>query len=386
MLLKDLLNIDELSKHVQSKHIKIQSHPTLPLLIYNYSNNCLFDDYWPDVVCKCRGLITYVGKGGVEDQVVIARPFHKFFNLGHNTQPDYLEANLPNVHPEVTEKMDGWFGILWEYEGQYGVASRGSFVSPGAVFATSKLAKLIKYGAIAEFPKGYSPIFEIISKETKIVVDYPYESLVLLGCVNIETGEELPYEELKRIWGNIAVYSADKPWIRLVKAHHMTVKDCMVEDKKNFEGYVLTYPRPGTWPIKVKLKLEQYKALHRLITGVTPQQIWKALHDPMAPWFEAEVPDSFRLWARGWRDELYTKFNKRYERVVVAVHDPRILEVSKFGRKELFQILTQVYPDVATISMAILDDKIYEAHQAIWHDIRPVGRESEVFYREGSGE
>lgn len=386
MLLKDLLNTEELDKHIQSKHIRIQSHPTLPLFIYNYSNECLFEDYWPDVVCKCRGLIT-TAEALYDERRVIARPFHKFFNLGHNSQPDYQEANLPvNVTPEVTEKMDGWFGIMWEYEGNYGIASRGSFTSPGAEFATAKLAKLIKYGAMEEFPKGYSPIFEIISKITKIVVDYPYESLVLLGCVNTTTGEELPYDKLKEIWANIAIYSADKPWIRIVKAHHMTIKDCMLEEKKNFEGYILTYSRPGTWPIKVKVKLEPYKQLHRLITGVTPQQIWKAIHDPMAPWFAQEVPESFRLWARSWRDKLYGEFDHKYKRTLVANDDSTLAHLKFSDRGAYVARLKKEWPDVASAALALADGKIYSAHQCIWDTLRPVGRETETFYREGEGE
>jgi RNA ligase len=249
----------------------------------------MFDNYWPDTVCETRGLIT-TAEPLYSERIVISRCFRKFFGLGHEGQEDYQIQNLPNTIPTVTEKMDGWFGILWKYKDtneqlHYGVASRGSFTSPGAIFATNKLSKLIKYGAVEEFPTGYTPIFEIIAKECKVVVDYPFEGLVLLALVNNETGEELPYDNLQSVWAKIAGYSADnRPWIRLVKAHRMTLAECSAHEEKNVEGFVLSYPRPGTYPIKVKVKLEEYKKLHKLITGITPQQIWRSLNDPMAEW------------------------------------------------------------------------------------------------------
>lgn len=410
MKLGELLDVEMLRASMKDRFIVRRNHPHLPLAILNYTNECMFKDFWPPEVQHCRGLII----GAVHDHDVcddceiIARPFHKFFNLNYTTQPDYYESNLPKVEPTVTEKMDGWFGILWRYQTNddaplsmvpnwdptskcyYGVASRGSFESPGANFATSKLGKLIKYGAIEEFPKGYSPIFEIISKECKVVVDYPFEGLVLLGCVNNETGEELPYDQLQAVWAKIAGYSADnRPWIRLVKAHSMSVDDCLTSDKKNFEGFVLSYPRPGTWPIKVKVKLDEYKRLHKLITGVTPQQIWGTLHDPLAPWLGSGVPDHFRKWAIQWRDKLYGEFHKTLRRVEGLLDALPVQLVSTMTaeeqRKDYFHMLENRSPDLASIAMYLYDGKIYEAHQAIWNRIRPIGRE-DTLYREGKGE
>lgn len=392
MRLGDLLDVNELRELIKSRHIIRRDHPELPMAILNYSNSCLFDNFWPETVQHCRGLIINPRPDHeiCADCDVLSRPFHKFFSLNDQNQPDYLESNLPKVEPTVTEKMDGWFGIQWKCGDKYGVASRGSFTSEGALFATQKLQKLVKYGAVEEFPKGYTPIYEIIFKAGKIVVDYPFEGLVLLGCVNNETGEELPYEELQRIWAIIAGYSADRPWIRLVKAHRMSVDDCLTSPKTNFEGFVLSYPRSGTWPIKVKVKLDDYKRLHKLITGVTPQQIWKALHDPLAPWLDNNVPDHFRSWAVKWRDELYQSFQKKLATVMHLITSTgQDLDENGIGRDDRKMLMARMMaenPELAGIAMTLLTGNVYDAHQAIWSTIRPIGRGSEVFYREGTGE
>lgn len=392
MYLGKLLNIASLRSLMDQKYITCRHHPSLPLAILNYTNECMFQNFWPEEVQHCRGLVVQTSEFGrdvVPESTIVARPFHKFFGLNHTGQPEYAEENLPRVTQIATEKVDGWMGVQWnlQYAGQnvYGVASRGSFDSPGAQFASTKIQKLVRYGAVDEFPAGYTPVYEIIFKAGKIVIDYPFEGLVLLGLVNIETGEELPYPELEEIWQKIHRYSADgRPWIRLVNLYDP------LADTKDKEGFVATYPRPGTWPIKVKVKFEEYKRLHKLITGVTPQQIWESVHDPMAIWTKNQVPDHFRAWAIKWRDELYQSFQKNLAIIMDQVQSVGLhmidTGIDRNNRKALMEVLTRVCHEDASIAMSLLNGKIYEAHQAIWKKVRPVGRETEVFYREGQGE
>lgn len=399
MKLGQLLNVSNLLELMQQRYITMQRHPTLPMAILNYTNNAMFDGFWPPEVQHCRGLIINPVKdhNPCDDCEIISRPFHKFFNLNQTEETRESYLHTLGIEPTITEKMDGWFGIQWKCPDangvmQHGVASRGSFTSPGAVYATQKLQKLVKYGAVEEFPAGYSPIYEIICPDCKIVVDYPFEGLVLLGCVNNETGEDLDYEALQAVWAKIAGYSADnRPWIRLVKAHRMSIGDCLISDKKNFEGFVASYARPGLWPAKVKIKLEDYRRLHRLITGVTPQQIWTSLYDPMAPWLGNGVPDHFRKWATGWRDAMYDAFDEKYRKALAIVNDS-VFDLAnadltdKQDRKKVSELVKSLAGDLDSTVMYLLEKKAYDAHQSIWRQIRPIGRESETFYREGQGE
>jgi len=50
-----------------------QSHPTLPLTIWNYSRTTQFEGKWDEITIMCRGLVT-----DDETGEVVARPFKKF--------------------------------------------------------------------------------------------------------------------------------------------------------------------------------------------------------------------------------------------------------------------------------------------------------------------
>ena len=222
MKLSQYVDVAKLNEMVAKGWISCRPHPTLPIRIYNYADPVhvlqdrtqeAFEAFWAShEVCACRGLIV-----DNEDNI-IARPQYKFFNLGQKATimsdgPYY--GSLPSVDVNVvvdgfflaeeavnrsitiTRKMDGMMGILWEYNGQWGISTRGSFESAGADFASEKWQKFVKYGATEFVPKDYTLIFEIIANHLRIVVPYNWEGLCLLTAVNKVTGEEMPYEQLK---------------------------------------------------------------------------------------------------------------------------------------------------------------------------------------------
>lgn len=44
-------------KYIDSGLLAEKEHPTLPLLIYNYTQDCQFSRAWDEVTLMCRGLI-----------------------------------------------------------------------------------------------------------------------------------------------------------------------------------------------------------------------------------------------------------------------------------------------------------------------------------------
>lgn len=52
------MNIQTLNEYKENGLLTNQSHPTLPLLIWNYSTKVQYEQLWDDVTLQCRALVT----------------------------------------------------------------------------------------------------------------------------------------------------------------------------------------------------------------------------------------------------------------------------------------------------------------------------------------
>ena len=192
--LKDVLPLELLLSHLANGVIRRQSHPKFPeLYVYNYTEQAAFERVWDAASNVCRGLIVCGKEGELpsDTDVVVARGFNKFHNLNTEFVPETMEDNLPKDVPLVTEKLDGSMGVLYFYNGEWAVATRGSFDSDQARWATAWLRD--HYFVIGQTPvwlNGFTPIVEIIYDENRIVVQYDFDGLVLLSLVENATGQE----------------------------------------------------------------------------------------------------------------------------------------------------------------------------------------------------
>ncbi len=187
MKLESLLDSKELEQLAHDNLVGYQRHPTLPLRIYNYTQHAQYAQYaqkWGGAIDFCRGLIVD------DDNNIVARPFKKFHNLQTTNIPETWEENLPSVPPEITKKYDGSLGVYWKYDEQFGVATRGSFTSPQAQWATKWIQEKCPRGFVDDLSGSATPLFEIIYPENRIVVKYDWEGLVLIGLVSIHSGYE----------------------------------------------------------------------------------------------------------------------------------------------------------------------------------------------------
>ena len=104
---------------------------------------------------------------------------------------------------------------------------------------------------------------EIIFKTNRIVVEYDFEGLVIIGAVNRDTGKELSRSKL------VNYCKAEN--LTIVNEHSKTLMECTAEDLPNFEGYVLTYANG----LKIKIKELTYVKLHSLLTNTTISKLWE---------------------------------------------------------------------------------------------------------------
>lgn len=239
-----------LQSYVDRGLVVKQSHPTLPLDIYNYSRTCQYSRHWDSITLACRGLVLD------RDGVVVANPFPKFFNMEEHTP-----AEIPNEPFEVYEKVDGSLGICFYYAGEWHMATRGSFVSEQAIRGRELLNKYnIRFGMIP----GYTYLFEIIYKSNRIVVDYgDYEGLIVLGVYDNATGKESSIDEMKNEGFDVV-----KKYDGI--SDYSLLKGMVADDS---EGFVIRF-KSG---MRMKIKGNEYIKLHKIRTNISTTTVWEIM-------------------------------------------------------------------------------------------------------------
>ena len=134
-----------LNNYFEKKLLSKQTHPELPLTIWNYTNKVQYEGLWDEITMTCRGLVTDA------EGNIVARPFKKFFNLEEN-------KHVATKEFEVFEKLDGSLIILFNYQNHWITASRGSFTSEQAL----KANELLKKYNLFELDKSNTYLFEVI--------------------------------------------------------------------------------------------------------------------------------------------------------------------------------------------------------------------------------
>lgn len=274
------MDLDVLNRYYAEGWLIKQTHPTLPLTIWNYSQSTQFERKWDDITLQCRGLVTD-DKGNV-----VARPFRKFFNIEEG-------KHTPTKDFKVYEKMDGSLIIVFTYEDQWVVASRGSFASDQAQQATEFSQKY----PIKTLDTTKTYVFELIAKNNRIVVDYgDYQGLVLLGAIDTQSGEEVSFEQLKNLKGFDVVKQYDNV------EDFSTLKETIHD---NQEGFIIHFSNGD----RCKIKGEEYLRLHEIMTNASTTAVWSVLknQDSMESYLK-EVPDEFYQKIRNYIDLLETEY------------------------------------------------------------------------------
>lgn len=279
--------LNTLEEYYQNGLLLKQTHPIYDLTIWNYSPKVQYERLWDEITIQCRGLVTN------SEGKIIARPFKKFFNYEEHKPED-----IPNEDYVVYEKLDGSLGILFNYKDEWILATRGSFTSQQAI----KGKEILNKHDISAWRKDNTYLFEIIYPENRIVVDYGNEEkLVVIGGIHTETGEEIPDSSL--FWtqdSGFEVVTTYKTW----GEGYDLLKEEISKDK---EGYVIRF-KSG---FRMKIKGEEYKRLHKILTNVSNRDIWEYLKDgkPLDQILD-KVPDEFYNWVKETKHKLETDFAK----------------------------------------------------------------------------
>lgn len=340
--LTDLFPAGALDAALDAGLVRAQTHPALPLTIFNYSEKCAFAGMWSETTLACRGLI--VDRSGR----VVARPFTKFFNHGQPGAPVIpLSAAV-----EVTDKADGSLGIIYPTPDGYAVATRGSFASGQAVRATQILRT--RYADWAP-PADHTVLVEIIYPENRIVIDYEgMADLILLGAVHVPSGRTVPPAQVS--WPGPVVETFS----------FTTFGEALAAPARaNREGLVVHVPATGE---RVKIKYDEYLRLHKIITGLTTRTIWEALvaGDTVAQICEP-LPDEFHGWARAVAADLHAEVESGLAEVERVYQEIVARLPEGFSRKDF--ALVAARHELRGYLFARLDGK--DIRPALWQAVKP---------------
>jgi RNA ligase len=316
--------------------------------LYVYSQSCVHDDGWNEFSLMARGLILHP-----ERQEVIATPFTKFFNAGEHN------GTIPDLPFEAFEKVDGSLAILHYFDGKWRAATKGAFESSQAVWAE----QFIESADLRPLDQGTTYLTEAVFPENRIVVHYSKPELVMLGAYR-QDGSELTFDQLETVAGMVG-------W-RVAKRYAFTSFVDLAGYAKTLpateEGFVVRFANG----LRLKLKGDEYKRIHSLISRCTPLAMWEAMQagDDMGA-IRRDLPEEF--W--GDFDAITSKLSERIEEITQKVAQVADKYAEK-PDKEIGLALATLDPDVRPFifhwrkSGGQIDGR---ARDSLFRFIRPTG-------------
>jgi RNA ligase len=135
------------------------------------------------------------------------------------------------------------------------------------------------------------------------------------------------------------------------------------EISKDREGYVVRFKNG----FRMKIKGDEYKRLHKILTNISNRDIWEYLKDGKS--FDEiidKVPDEFYNWVKTTREELMGKFNEidtdysRTYRILIGIN-------GVINRKSFANYVANY--KYSFLLFAMFDNKDYK--QMIWKIVYP---------------
>lgn len=336
------------------RYINVQDHPSGTLEILNYTPKTQFEKKWNDITLVCRGLIR-----DKNTKKIVARGLPKFFNYSEiKNDPKYINE-ISKLPFEVYDKIDGSCGILYWYNNEPYIATRGSFESPQAKHASTLLHnkyKLLLGNNFDLLDRNLTYVFEIIYPENKIVVDYKDIDDIFIICAfdtdsgnEVSTPDNLPFPKVKKFqFSNLSDNKSENNIKEILK----------IQDPKN-EGFVIRYANG----YRMKIKFEEYKRLHNIVTRISSIDIWQNLMDDKSFDEILEiVPDEYYEWIKNKKESIELDYQEVEMEAMIMYN-----EVQYLPRKDVAKHLH--FHKYTSIVFLMLDKHNYK--QKIWSMIKP---------------
>lgn len=248
-------HIDEVLPHVQGrKDFIVAARDGYTVIDYSFLDKDTFDH---PVRVQCRGL-----KFG-PDGKTLARPFHKFFNLGEKPelQPELIDMSRPHV---IMEKLDGSMihpaivnseVVLMTRMGRTDVARK----------AEALLDEKLRRGVRELLESGFTPIFEFTAPDNRIIVKYETAELQLLSVRQTIAGGYVKQSDVEALAAGLNV----RP-VKVYPSNWSSAREFSnyVRAIEGQEGFVIRFD-DGLW---LKAKGDDYVLKHRSVAEIAREK------------------------------------------------------------------------------------------------------------------
>lgn len=325
------------------------------LVLYNYTNKCMYEKKWNKITLNARGHVYEVGTGKL-----VAKSFSKFFNLSELATSKQRNL-LKKTDYKCYEKVDGSLGIIYYYDGKWRVNTRGSFNSEQAIEAQKLLEE--KYD-LSQIPIINTLLVEIIYPENRIIIDYGTERKLVLLAVYSNIRDE------KEIRGFLEVFS-ERTKIPFVKEFNLTFDEMFeFQESKELskEGFVVRFINGE----RVKIKSKRYLEIARILANLTPLSLWKVMENGKVKQDSIElIPEEFQVEIK----QIVKELELQYQILKIEIqNDFDELMKSNPTRKEI-GLNDNINHKGAIFSL--LNEKFDKLDNYIMKRIRPRGNELE---------
>lgn len=246
----EILHIDDILPHIEGKkEFYVFDKGEYSVINYVMTDSRTFEDENGNLnpyLLECRGS-KFCNKTGK----ILARPFHKFFNIGENKH-SHIE-HFEGLGYHILEKLDGSFIHPIFINDSMRLCTKAG-ITDISMMAESFISDKKKYlDFIHDCEKcGFTPIFEYISKSNQVIIEYNEENLVLLAIRDKISGK-YQWEAMADNYG--------VPKVQQVYTHH-SLSDFIEnhKDMKEIEGHVISFFNGQRLKIKTPWYIERHKA------------------------------------------------------------------------------------------------------------------------------
>ncbi|WP_420861002.1 RNA ligase [Algirhabdus cladophorae] len=208
------------------------------------------ETFQSDIARECRGLKF------APDGSLIARPFHKFFNLGEKRPAQDEPWDSAHV---VYDKLDGSMIHPAMVKGELLFMTRMG-ITDQAKLAFAHASGGVKALCREMIADGHTPVFEFTSPDNRIVVAYPDTALTLLAVRHIRTGAYMAHDQMAELAKSYGVPVA-QTFEAVTDVAAFWAKARALEE---VEGYVVAFENGH----RLKLKADAYALRHKAISGL----------------------------------------------------------------------------------------------------------------------